>query len=56
MSKQVTDKLLIVFLESPLPILKNKRIGDDDFYENAVEHTLNVTKNIDAKRHLYYPN
>lgn len=56
MSKQVTDKLLIVFLESPLPNLKNKGIGVDDSYENAVEHTLSVTKNTDAKRHLYYPN
>ena len=56
MSKQVTDKLLIVFLESPLEILNKHKRNDPKRIDHSVEYTRHLSMNVDAKRHLYYPN
>lgn len=53
MSKQVTDKLLIVFIDSPLP--SGKRNEDDMDFSKRELFTKNIAVKADAKRHVYYP-
>lgn len=56
MSKQVTDKLLIVFLDSPLSVDAHEvNTWDQSLFEQIEEHTCEVARSIDARRHVYYP-
>jgi len=53
MSKQVTDKLLIVFIDSPLPSGTRDEVNID-FSEREI-FIKDLASKVDAKRHVYYP-
>lgn len=58
MSKQVTDKLLIVFIDSPMPsgskdVVNSKTPVD---FSKLEQYTRDLAIKVDAKRHVYYPN
>ena len=58
MAKKVTDKLLIVFIDSPLPTDERTDgvSGELDSTESLLHHVKEVAMRVDAKRHLYYSN